>query len=131
MKTLLTGILLFTLTLFTQAQSGSVSGTITDNTNVSLFGANLMIKNTTIGMQTNENGNFTITPLQDGNYVLVVSSLGYKTREINFSITNNQAVNLETVVLYEGNEILSEVIVEGNRVNKFSRKRRLTCLNYL
>lgn len=123
MKTLLTGILLFTLTLFTQAQSGSVSGTITDNTNVSLFGANLMIKNTTIGMQTNENGNFTITPLQDGNYVLVVSSLGYKTREINFSITNNQAVNLETVVLYEGNEILSEVIVEGNRVNKFSRKK--------
>lgn len=123
MKTFLTGILLLTITLFSQAQSGVISGNITDNKNQSLLGVNLALKNTGMIAQTDGNGNFTINSVPNGNYTLVISSLGYKTKEITFSITNNESKNLDAVVLYEGNEILSEVIVEGKRINKFSRKK--------
>lgn len=123
MKTFLTGILLLTITLFSQAQSGVISGNITDNKNQSLLGVNLALKNTGMIAQTDGNGNFTINSVPNGNYTLVISSLGYKTKEITFSITNNESKDLDAVVLYEGNEILSEVIVEGERINKFSRKK--------
>ncbi|RTE53878.1 TonB-dependent siderophore receptor [Arenibacter aquaticus] len=105
------------------AQNATVKGTITDNTQTSLFGVNVAVKNTNIGTQTDESGQFQITNLDSGEYVLTLSYLGFKTREIPFSVSSGQSLDLENIVLYEGNEILSEVIVEAERRNKFSRKQ--------
>jgi iron complex outermembrane receptor protein len=123
MKNLLPILTLFLLTNFALAQNGTVSGTVKDNNQAPLFGVNISLKNTTKGTQTNENGAFEISNLDNGDYTLLISYLGFKTREILFSVSNNQNINLETITLYEGNEILSEVIVEGERRNKFSRKK--------
>ena len=105
------------------AQNAQVSGTITDNQKKPLMGVNVSLRNSVKGTQTDENGVFELDGLSNGEYVLSLSYIGFKTREISFSISNNQPVNLNTIILYEGNEILSEVTVQGERTNKFSRKQ--------
>ncbi|MGJ8549849.1 TonB-dependent receptor domain-containing protein [Winogradskyella wichelsiae] len=123
MKNILSSLIL--IILFTQlgfAQNASLSGTVTDNNKTSLIGVNLLIKNTTKGIQTNENGTFEITNIENGDYTLSVSYIGFKTKEIEFSISNNENLTLDNIILYEGNEILEEVVLDVNRKNKFSRK---------
>ena len=108
---------------FAFAQQATVSGTVTDNTEAPLIGVNISLKNSTRGTLTNENGYFEISNLKNGTYTLSLSYLGFKTKEISLTISNNQDQKLEPIILYEGNEILNEVIVEGVRRNKFSRKK--------
>ncbi|MCM4151721.1 TonB-dependent siderophore receptor [Arenibacter sp. N53] len=105
------------------SQSATVQGTITDNTQTPLFGVNIIIQSSEKGTQSDENGYFEIKNLGNGDQTLSLSYLGFKTRDIAFSIINNNTLDLKNLVLYEGNEILSEVIVEGERINKFSRKK--------
>jgi iron complex outermembrane receptor protein len=123
MKKIILILTLLLLTNLTFSQNATITGTVTDNNQAALLGVNVYLKNTTKGTQTNENGDFEITNLENGDYILSISYLGFKTREIQLSVSNNQNINLETITLYEGNEILSEVIVEGERRNKFSRKK--------
>lgn len=123
MKNLLLILNLFLLTNLAFSQNATITGTVTDNNETALLGVNVYLKNTTKGTQTNENGNFEIANLENGDYILSISYLGFKTREISISISNNQNTTLENVILYEGNEILSEVVIEGERRNKFSRKK--------
>lgn len=104
------------------SQDGKITGKITNNGNNSLFGVSVSLKSLSKGTQTNEKGVFEITKLKDGDYTLLISTLGYKSKEISFSITNNDLVNLNTIIIYEGNELLNEVFIEGTRANKFSRK---------
>ncbi len=105
------------------AQNGSIIGTITDHTQVPLTGVNIVIKHTPQGTQSDIDGNFEIINISNGSYTLVISYIGFKTREVPFSISNNTTNNLGTLTLYEGNELLSEVILNGERKNKFSRKK--------
>ncbi|SDW07203.1 iron complex outermembrane recepter protein [Lutibacter oricola] len=117
-------ILLFLmLTTIMFSQNGSVKGIITNNNNNPLYDVNIILKTTTKGTLSNKKGYFQIQNLQDGTYVLSISNLGYKTREIKVSISNNSAIDLETIKLYEGNEILNEIVIESERTNKFSRKQ--------
>jgi iron complex outermembrane receptor protein len=116
-------IAVFGLVSFSMAQTGTVKGKIVDLTNQDLLGVNAIIKDTSKGSQSNKNGEFEISNLNDGNYILLVSYLGYKTKEISFSIKENQNVDLGLIELYEGTEILQEVVVDASRQNKFSRKK--------
>ncbi|AUP81177.1 TonB-dependent receptor [Flavivirga eckloniae] len=119
----------FTLTLIllsitcSFAQTGKIKGTISDNSQTPLMGVNILIKNTTQGTQTDENGTFEISNISNGDYELMVSYIGFKTKEISFSIANGEAKEVMPIILYEGNEILRAVVVEGERRNKFSRKK--------
>src|SRR5690606_4065001 len=45
-----------------------------------------------------------------------------KTKEVAFQISTNGSADLGIITLYEGNEILDEIVVAGERTNKFSRK---------
>ena len=123
MKSQLITLFTFLITTYTFAQNTSVSGTIKDNNQNPLSGVNVFIKSGTKGTQSNDNGTFRIENLTSGSYILSVSYLGFKTREINFSVAGNQNLELNTITLYEGNEILNEVVIEGERTNKFSRKQ--------
>jgi iron complex outermembrane receptor protein len=88
-----------------------------------IIGANVSLKNTSKGAQTNEKGSFEISNLESGDYVLTLSYLGFKTKDIALSISNNQNLDLGNITLYEGNEILTEVVINGERRNMFSRKK--------
>ncbi|WP_298364951.1 TonB-dependent receptor [uncultured Lutibacter sp.] len=121
-KQLLT-LLFLTISTIAFSQKGSVKGTITNNNNNPLYDVNIILKNTAKGTLSNKEGYFEIANLKDGDYILSIYNLGYKTREIAISISNNNSINLETIKLYEGNEILNEVVIESTRINKFSRKQ--------
>ena len=123
MKNQLTLLLLLCLNSLAFSQKATVSGTIKDNTETPLFGVNILVKNSQIGTQTDEKGHFEIANLDEGAQTLSISYLGFRTRDIPFTITNGKAQDLGDLILYEGNEILTEVIVEGERINKFSRKK--------
>lgn len=123
MKKQLSLLTLLFLSTFIFSQNGSINGKITDIKNIPLFGVNISLKNGTLGSQTNEEGYFEISNIEEGDYILLISYLGYKTKEIPFSLMDPETVNLDTIFLYEGNEILGEVLIEGTRTNPFSRKK--------
>ncbi len=118
MKIFITGFLLLFSILTTIAQENSIQGKITDNNGTPLVGVNVLIKNSQKGTQTDLDGNFKIENLPKGNKELEFSFIGYKRKVLKISVPSNSI----SVVLYEGNELLQEVVLKG-RNNKFSRKK--------
>ena len=111
MKNQLALLLLLGLNSTAFSQNATVSGAIKDNSERPLFGVNIIVKNSQIGTQSDEKGHFVIANLEEGAHTLSISYLGFRTRDIPFSITKKKALNLGDLILYEGNEILNEVIV--------------------
>ena len=93
------------------AQGNSIKGKVTDEAGAAVIGANVAQKGTGAGTVTDENGNFTLTA--PGNATLVISYLGYATKEIK---VNNQS-NL-TIQLSEDTQGLNEVVVVGYGTQK-------------
>lgn len=86
---------LFSVMLFSQNQGG-IKGTITDKAmnNEPLLMANIQLKGDQVISQTNFHGNFEISDLSVGNYVLVISYLGYETIEIPVTIEENKVAHI-------------------------------------
>ena len=88
-------------------QQIQVSGTVVDQNNQPLPGANILEKGTTNGTQTDFDGKFSLDVVNEDT-TLIISYLGFVTQEI---VLNNQAVL--TVVLLEDTASLDEVVVIG------------------
>src|SRR5699024_992677 len=92
---LIFGLLLFYFGVpFSNAQTESVSGTVTDaQTDELLPGVNISIKGTTAGTSTNTNGEYelSVKSLQD---TLIFSFIGYQTKEVPIQGRNNIDVSL-------------------------------------
>ena len=114
LKFLVTALL---FTLFGFAQRGTVTGTVTDKEmkNEALPFATVLIKGTTNGVNTDEQGKYTLS-VSEGNHILVISYLGYETVEIPFTIKNNETKIINQGLGAKGVE-LQDVIVttEQNR----------------
>lgn len=117
MKAILTSVFLFVITVSMTAQTESLQGKILNNFNEPLAGVNVLIKESSKGSNTDFDGKFIINDLQKGDYTIVISSIGYKTKELNVTIPSSE---LE-IILFEGTELLQEVVV-SSRKNNFSRK---------
>ncbi len=102
-------IMLTTMTAL--AQTGTVTGTIKDNTGMPIPGANVLIKNTTTGIQTDFDGKFAIKAKPED--ILVVSFIGMKTTEIKVGSQKNINIKLE-----EEGAKLEEVVVVGYGTRK-------------
>ncbi|WP_299155995.1 TonB-dependent receptor [uncultured Tenacibaculum sp.] len=119
MKTIITSILFFIVVVSSVAQNNIINGKVVDNNNEPIIGVNLSIKNSKIGTQTDMDGNFTIKDVPNGDQTIVASFIGFKTKTLTVSVPSN-SIN---ITLFEGNELLQEVVVDTNRKNKFSRKK--------
>ncbi|WP_298532341.1 TonB-dependent receptor [uncultured Algibacter sp.] len=93
-------------TALASAQDLSISGTVSDQNNQPLAGANVLVKDSSNGAQTDFDGNFTIQASSDA--ILVVSYLGFVSQEIP---VNGQTTI--TAVLVEDASQLDEVVVIG------------------
>lgn len=89
-----------------------VSGIITDQNNLPLPGANIQEKGTKNSAQSDGDGKFLIS-LKNQNAILVVSFIGFATKEI---AVNNQTTI--TIVLQEDAANLNEVVVVGYGTQK-------------
>lgn len=122
MRTFLPVLLFLLITCLSYGQSGKLKGVVLDNSKKSIPGVTVLIKDTKIGTQSDSDGVFELSNLNDGNYTLSISSIGFKTKELPVTIAQNE-VDLKTITLYEGDEILREVLVQGESENKFSRNQ--------
>lgn len=98
-------LLFYCSTVF--AQQFKVTGTVTDQSGNPLPGASVLVKNSTIGVQTDFDGKFTIENVSKS-ATLVVSYLGYLTVEKN--VNGQQIMNIS---LLEDAQTLDEVVVVG------------------
>lgn len=98
---------LFLVSLWTTyGQDKVIKGVVTDLYNQPLPGANVLVKGTSNGAQTDFDGNFTVSVAPDA--VLVVSFVGFISKEV--QIKNEQQI---TVILEEDVSKLGEVVVVG------------------
>ena len=90
-------LMLFMLHLTVFSQKSSIIGKVSDSSKQDLVGANIILKGTVRGVQTNSNGEFIIKGLNAGNYTLVATLLGLKAKETNISLGENEVktVNFE------------------------------------
>ncbi|MBO0929782.1 TonB-dependent receptor [Fibrella aquatilis] len=98
------------LTITALAQTGNISGTVTDAKGEAVAGASAVIKGSTKGATSNANGQFTIDNLANGDYTVVVSSIGFTARELKASVPGGGVLRVQ---LTETAANLDEVVVTG------------------
>ncbi len=96
----------FTAVNLGETMQSSVTGTVTDADGTPLPGANVLVKGTTTGTQTDFDGNYTINV--EGEATLVFSYIGFVAQEI--AVNGNATINATMV---EDAAALDEVIVVG------------------
>lgn len=89
------------------AQQQILKGVVKDEKGESLIGAGIVVKGTTNGSFTNENGAYTLSNLKEG-ITLTISCLGYITQEMNY--TGQSELNF---TLVEDSKMLDNVVVIG------------------
>ncbi|NNG11259.1 MAG: TonB-dependent receptor [Arenibacter sp.] len=99
-------VVLMGVTTVSWAQN-TVSGTVLDEQNVPLPGANVVVKGTTNGVVTDFDGNFSIS-VADDNATLVVSYIGYVSKEVKLDGSSSYSI-----ALTEDATGLEEVVVIG------------------
>jgi len=92
--------------IFANPIQSTITGTVTDDTGAPLPGANVLVKGTTNGTQTDFDGNYTITA--DSDATLVFSYIGFASKEV--AVDGQSSVN---VSMAEDASQLEEVVVLG------------------
>lgn len=95
------------------AGSSTINGRITDKKGKSpVPGATVYLKGFNSGTASGPDGSFTIGAIKAGNYVLIVSALGYESKEMRVTVNEgySSAVDIQLVM---SSTSLSEVVVVG------------------
>ncbi|MFC4211924.1 TonB-dependent receptor [Pedobacter lithocola] len=116
MKKLLFAVFTAMMPFFALAQI-SITGKVTDNNQKPLPGATIKVRNRKTDAVSTADGNFTLSNLSAGNYVLNVSYLGYKSTEQFITLTKNETLNF---ILTPQAFLADEVIVRATRANEKS-----------
>jgi len=92
-------------------QTVEVSGKVTDDNGSPIAGVSIQDKATKVGTSTDASGNFKLTAKRGA--TLVISSVGYDTREINANTSDFQGIQLKAA-----NQALSEVVVTAQGIRR-------------
>ena len=95
----------------------SITGKVTDNNQKPLPGATIKVRNQKTAVLSDGEGNFTLSNLNAGKYVIAVSYLGYKSTEKTIELKENQTENF---VLIPQAFLADEVVVRATRANEKS-----------
>jgi len=99
------------LAVFTvQAQTGTISGKIIDETGLGLPGASVVIKGQSRSSSTDVNGNYRIAGVPNGTVTLTASFIGYTSADLTVTVSGNTAANFN---LKPDSQNLNEVVVIG------------------
>lgn len=109
-----TFLLLFSITAY--AQDNNVKGFVYEKaTGEPMMFCNVYLKGTTYGASTDINGFFNITKIPDGDYLILVTNLGYDTISEKLSLRNNQVIN-KKYYLEESSVVLSAVNITADKI---------------
>jgi TonB-dependent starch-binding outer membrane protein SusC len=98
---------IFLLSLSASAQQKTISGKVTDANNQPVVGASVVIKGTTTGTTTDEQGGFTLTVPNDRS-ILTVSAVGMDPQDVSVSGLSTVTVSMTSAL-----STLNEVVVTG------------------
>lgn len=119
MKKIFTSVL-FCASLFFYAQTGTVSGNINDDTQLSLPGAKISLAPGNIYTTSDDHGNFVFLNVPPGNYTMKVDYMGYGTREYNVTVEAEK--NTKQNILFTRKETtIAEVVVRGSALKNQAR----------
>ena len=105
--------LILSLSLSIFGQDRTITGKVTDATNgEGLPGASVVVKGTTNGTTTDFDGNFSLS-ISEGQDVIVISFMGYETKEVN--VIGQQTI---AVALGADAKMLSDVVVTALGIKK-------------
>ena len=111
--------LLFTF-IQLNAQSGIISGFISDSSSAeALIGANVILQETGQGMATDINGYYIIQDITPGDYVLMVSYVGFKLKKEKLKISDGQSIKLD-ISLSEDVVELTQIEVTADQIQRKS-----------
>lgn len=109
-------ILPFIFLFFTNSligQNSQISGKVKTESGEALAGVTIILQGTTKGAMSDLNGNYKISNIQPGSYILAASFLGFESQEKQVVIGNDQDLQIN-FVLVEKAEDLHAVTVIGN-----------------
>ncbi len=104
---------------FINAQTYTITGTVTDSLNVSIPYVNVFLKNTTNNnvvafTSTNDTGTYSLEVKEKGDFELNFSSISYQTNKTPITINDKESYTINTV-LKEENFTLDEVIINSEK----------------
>jgi outer membrane receptor for ferrienterochelin and colicins len=94
------------------AQNSEIKGTILDEDNIPLMGANVFWQGTSIGTTSDENGKFTLKTSSDTKNLLV-SYIGFKTQKI--EVTSSTSLQIKLVALTTLNEVTVSKTIKSTK----------------
>ncbi|KPM32234.1 Outer membrane receptor protein [Croceitalea dokdonensis DOKDO 023] len=108
-------ILTAPIQIIAQTNKSTLNGKVMDQNKNPVPFATVYLENTPDNTVTNNNGTFQLTGVEFGEYNLIVSLIGYKTRKIAIEV-NQKIVEIGSIGVVEDTEQLDEVIVQGESV---------------
>ena len=109
----LAGILLFVPAAAAHAQTGSVSGQVTESTTgLGMPGATLQVEGTSLGGGTTADGRYRITGVAPGTHVIVARRLGYRPARQTVTVTADRDVTAN-FTMQSSPIALDEIIITG------------------
>jgi hypothetical protein len=95
---------------------GSIRGLVTDSTNgEAVIYANVVVKGTTLGSPSNNKGYYFIPSVPSGKYILIITHLNYRSKEIEVEVKEG-IINEYDVVLYPKEVELEDISVVGEKI---------------
>jgi len=104
-------LLISFLLLSTFSYGQTISGKITTENGDEIPYANVYLKKTKIGTSSDENGLYELNNIPKDSYTVIISSIGYKTKSINVTITNDKKITRNITLLED--DSLSEIVISG------------------
>jgi len=113
MKQIFSIILFFALQSVFAQNTGTIKGNVKDDAaNEAIIGATVLLKGTSFGGATDVEGNFQITNIPEGKYTLVITSVGYETKEVeNIEVQTGKIVLINTSLYPEKDDIAAVEVV--------------------
>jgi len=101
------------------AQSGTIKGTVKISSGQPAEMVNIGLKGTSKGTTTNSRGEYEINKVEAGTHTLVISFIGLETTERQIEVKANETTLVPEITLKENVQELSEVMILGQKHNKF------------
>lgn len=99
------------------AQTGSISGRVTDGANEPVVGASIILKGTSLATSTDLEGNYMLSSIPIGAQALIIRYIGFLSQEKQVTVSEHTVLNFQLAI---DDQTLSEVVVVGYGTQKKS-----------